>query len=297
MSPRPRAVVVHRRSEFDELVSRHGTAQQADFFLRQRERSIEELADRGRLLGQALAEVGGGVPIDWRRADVERADLARFVFGPEDVIVVVGPDGLVANVAKYLDGQPVIGVDPEPGRNAGVLVIHRPGDVGALLPAAVAERVTVSDRTLVEAVTDDGQRIRALNEVFVGHAGHQSARYRIDAPGEPSERQSSSGLLAGTGTGSTGWLRSAWLERRSELPLPHPSEPALAWFVREAWPSPATGVTLTEGILSDGEHLGVVAEGDLICFGDGIEADRITVSWGQRIDIGRSTTVLRLVVD
>ena len=38
--------------------------------------------------------------------------------------VVVGQDGLVANVAKYLDGQPVVGIDPEPGRNPGVLVAH-----------------------------------------------------------------------------------------------------------------------------------------------------------------------------
>lgn len=295
MSLRPRAVLVHRTSEFDELVARHGTAQQADFFLRQRDRSIDELLGRSQALDAALTTVRGAVPADWRRAEVERADLARFVFGPEDVIVVVGQDGLVANVAKYLDGQPVVGVDPEPGRNAGVLVTHRPDEADRLLAAVVSERVSVSERTLVEAVTDDGQRIRALNEVFVGHAGHQSARYRIDVPGESGERQSSSGLLVGTGTGSTGWLRSAWLERRSDLVLPEPCDPEVAWFVREAWPSPATGVTLTEGKLAVGQRLGVVAEGDLVCFGDGIEADRLTLTWGQRLDISRSTTVMRLV--
>ena len=37
-------------------------------------------------------------------------------------MVVVGQDGLVANVAKYVHGQPVIGVDPRPGINPGVLV-------------------------------------------------------------------------------------------------------------------------------------------------------------------------------
>ncbi|MDH3301727.1 MAG: hypothetical protein OES24_14600 [Acidimicrobiia bacterium] len=295
MSLRPRAVVVHRTSEFDEVLARHGTAQQAEFFLRRRGRSIDELVDRSRALRRALAVVRSTVPIDWRRAEVERTDLARFVFGPEDVIVVVGQDGLVANAAKYLDGQPVIGVDPEPGRNAGVLVTHRPDDVGPLLGAVMSERVTVSDRTLVEAVTDDGQRIRALNEVFVGHATHQSARYRIDVPGGRGERQSSSGLLAGTGTGSTGWLRSAWLERRSDLALPDPCDPELAWFVREAWPSPVTGVALTEGTLTDGERLRIVAEGDLVCFGDGIESDRITLSWGQGLDISRAGTTMRLV--
>ena len=81
---------------------------------------------------RALAQV----PLDWRRGSVERADLPRFLFGPDDVVVVVGQDGLVANVAKYLDGQPVIGVDPEPGRNAGVLVRHRADDVAGLLRPA-----------------------------------------------------------------------------------------------------------------------------------------------------------------
>ena len=295
MSLRPRAVVVHRRSEFAELVARHGTVQQADHFLRRRDRSIEELAERDRVLGAALAVVRSRVPLDWRRAEVERSDLSRFVFGPEDVILVVGQDGLVANVAKYLDGQPVIGVDPEPDRNPGVLVTHRASDVGPLLRVVVSGEASVSDRTLVEATVDDGQRLRALNEVYVGHAGHQSARYRIEPPIGAGEHQSSSGLLVGTGTGSTGWLRSVWLERRSEMGLPCADDREVAWFVREAWPSPVTGTTLTEGRLADGQCLNIVAEGDLVCFGDGIESDRITISWGQRLEIARASTVLRLV--
>ncbi len=296
MSLRPRAVVVHRRSEFDELVAGHGTAQQADFFLRRRGQSIDVLAARHEALTQALTAARRAIPSDWRRVDIERSDLSRFVFGPEDVVVVVGQDGLVANAAKYLTGQPVIGVDPEPGVNAGVLVTHGAAEVGPLLAAVESEQIEVSERTLVEAETDDGLRLRALNELFVGHVGHQSARYRIELPDGTGERQSSSGLLAGTGTGSTGWLRSAWLERRSELVLPDPCARELAWFVREAWPSPATGATLTEGTLSDGNRLTVMSEGDLVCFGDGVESDRLSLGWGQRLHVGCSSTVMRLVV-
>ncbi len=32
---------------------------------------------------------------------------------------------------------------------------------------------------MVRAELDDGQALLALNEVFVGHASHQSARYTI----------------------------------------------------------------------------------------------------------------------
>jgi NAD kinase len=292
----PRAVVVHRRSEYDELIGRHGTRQQAAFYLRGRDRSIDVVAERHQRLRSALHLVGTAVPRDWRRAEVERADLARFVFGPEDVIVVVGQDGLVANVAKYLDGQPVVGLDPDPGRNAGVLVPHRPEASGDLLRAAVAGGGSIKERTMIEAVADDGQLIRALNEVYVGHPSHQSAIYQLVASDGRRERQSSSGVLAGTGTGCTGWLRSAWQERHSVLPLPAPDDRALCWFVREAWPSPATGTDLTEGLLADGESLGVVVESDqLVCFGDGMEADLLVLSWGQRITIRRSDRRLRLV--
>jgi hypothetical protein len=212
------------------------------------------------------------------------------VFGPEDVVIAIGQDGLVANVAKYLDGQPVIGINPEPARNPGVLVPHPPDAVADLLHTR-----NVEERTMVVAGTDDGQRLLALNEVYVGHRTHQSARYRLASPEGLEERQSSSGLLVGTGTGSTGWCRSAWQERRSRLALPGPLDPALCWFVREAWPSPATGTSYTEGVLTAQDHLTVTAEADLVVFGDGIEADALTITWGQRLDITVAETRLRLV--
>ena len=148
---------------------------------------------------------------------------------------------------------------------------------------------------MVEAVTDDGQELRALNELFVGHPSHQSARYVIQTD-DRKERHSSSGILAGTGTGATGWLRSSWQERRSELPLPQPTAPELCWFVREAWPSPATGTSCTEGIIADTHTLTISVESDrLVCFGDGIEADSLSLSWGQLLTIRRSGSRLRLV--
>lgn len=293
----PRAVLVHRRSEFDEVVARHGTVRQAAHFLRERGRDLDELRDRHERLRVALHVTSAAVPVDWRRAELERAELARFVFGPEDVIVVVGQDGLVANVAKYLDGQPVVGIDPDPGRNPGVLVPHPAEASPALLAAAVTAAPPVQERTMVEAVLDDGQRLCALNELYVGHAGHQSARYRLVLPDGRAEAQSSSGLLVGTGTGATGWLRSVRQERRSELELPDPVEPWLCWFVREAWPSPFSGTSCTEGRVGPSEALELRVESDeLVCFGDGVEGDALVARWGQRVRIGRAGARLRLVV-
>ncbi len=298
MSLGPRAVVVHRTTELEELVARHGTRQQVAFFLRSRGRDLDAVEGRHRAHHDALDRILGAIPVDWRRGVIERADLARFVFGPEDVIVAVGQDGLVANVAKYLDGQPVIGINPEPGYNRGVLVCHQPAAIGDLLAAAVvpAAQPRFETRTMVAACSDDGQELVALNEIYVGHPSHQSARYRIFTPNGHDERQSSSGILVGTGTGATGWCRSVWLERHSTLRLPEPEERALCWFVREAWPSPATGTELTEGTLGPGEQLTVAVESDLVVFGDGIESDRISLTWGQRITLSVTGRRLRLLV-
>jgi len=217
------------------------------------------------------------------------------VFGPEDVVAVVGQDGLVANVAKYLEDQVVVGIDPLPGTNAGVLVPHRPAEAGDLLRAAVSGSATVLTRTMVEVVADDGQHLTALNEVFVGQPTHQTARYRLEV-GQAVERQASSGLIVGTGTGATGWCASLQAQQATDLRLPEPAAAALSWFVREAWPSPSTGAQLTAGILMDGDHLGVRVESDsLVVFGDGMESDRLTLSWGQELRIQRASRALRTV--
>ncbi|WP_330348046.1 hypothetical protein [Streptomyces sp. NBC_00582] len=298
MSLAPRAVLVHRTTEYEELVARHGTHGQAAFFLSSRGRDIEEVAQRHRRTGRALAEVTSAIPLTWRRTQVERADLDRFLFAPEDVVIVVGQDGLVANVAKYLSGQPVVGVDSDPGRNPGVLVRHRPRDAGALLSSVSASATGVSELTMVEAVADDTQRLLALNEIYLGAAGHQTARYRLglEDDGGVVEAQASSGVLVGTGTGATGWIRSVWQERGGRLRLPAPTEERLVWFVREAWPSPATGTSCVAGELTAGGRLTLTVESErIVAFGDGIESDAVELTWGQTVRVGVCGERLRLV--
>ncbi|WP_328476290.1 hypothetical protein OHA21_21510 [Actinoplanes sp. NBC_00393] len=288
----PRVVVVSRRSELDELLARHGTRGAAAFFLKQRGRDLDDVSQRHAELQAALTAVGAAVPTDWRRGHVERADLPRFLFAPEDVVVAVGQDGLVANVAKYLDGQPVLGVDPSPGRNPGVLVRHRPEAVAGLLRS----RLSAEDRTMVVAELDDGQELCGLNEIYVGHSGHQSARYVLSTPDGHRERQSSSGLIVGTGTGATGWCASIALTRASAPAAPAPEESSLCWYVREAWPSPATGVSLVAGLLTDRASLELTSESErLVVFADGLESDALELSWGQRVRIGVAARRLHLV--
>jgi hypothetical protein len=292
----PRIVIVSRPTEYAALLARHGTREQARFFLETRGRRIDEVVARDEAQRAALATIASGIPTEWRRARVERADLDRFLFEPDDVVVTVGSSGLVANVAKYLDGQPVVGVNPDPTVHAGIVAGHAPLAAMSLIQAAAAGAVTTDERTMAEARLDDGQRLLALNELFVGHASHQTARYTLACP-SGSERQASSGIVVTTGTGATGWGRSIATERHSGLALPAPDEPRLAFFVREAWPSSMYGASLTEGLLAAGDELAVTSaldEGGVV-FGDGIEGDRLDFRWGVTARIRVAERRLRLV--
>jgi NAD kinase len=295
----PRIVLVTRKTSLEQLVERHGTLAQARFYLESRGQVIADYNAAYERFEASLAQVLQAIPSDQRRTRVDRGDLPAFLFAPDDIIVIVGQDGLVPNVAKYLRGQTTIGVNPDPERYDGVLCRHAPIAMPALLEwvrrGGHAHRL--QSRTMAVAEREDGQRLLALNEIFAGHRSHQSARYllRIDSD---EERHSSSGVICATGTGSTGWARSIAGQRRFQKPLPQPEEPRLAWFVREPFPSVRSGTRLDFGSISPRAQLQLyseMGEGGVI-FADGIEADNLEFLDGQSVHIGIAEHTLNLLV-
>jgi hypothetical protein len=289
-------VVVTRASEYAALLTRHGTEPQVRFFLEQRGQTLDAVRLRHDRWMAALDAVSQAIPADWRRARVNRPELSRFLFEPGDLVVATGQDGLVANLAKYLHGQLVLGINPDAEQFDGILVPHPPGRAKKLLAAMAAGRAEVEERTMVSARLDDGQSLLALNEIFVGHRSHQSARYRLRL-GNREERQSSSGLIVATGTGATGWARSINGERAHPLQLPKPTDWALALFVREPFPSIASGTSLDGGLVNGHGQLEIVSEMDDggVVFGDGIEDDRLDFAWGMHLRVEVAEQRLRLV--
>ena len=294
-----RVVVVTRPTPLEQLVTRYGTYAQARFCLASTGESIDWYEATHARLDEGLGRALQGIPQERPYTRVDRADLDRFLFAPDDLVMIVGQDGLVANVAKYLDGQHTIGVNPDPTRYDGVLCRHAPEHVAALTSTAIEGNATwrIEARVLAEAACDDGQRLLALNEIFVGHISHQSARYRLRT-GDAEERHSSSGVIIATGTGASGWARSIVRQRAVDIAMPEVDEPRLAWVVREPWPSVATAASLDLGRVDADNTLSIaseMSEGGVI-FADGIESDRIDFVSGRRVQLRIAERRLNLVV-
>lgn len=200
-------VVVTRRTALDELVRRFNTREQARFYITQMGGSFESYQAAHDAEMQARQRLRATIPRALRSQWIDREFLPNFRFGPDDLIVTLGPDGLVVNTAKYLDRQRLLALNPDPARIDGVLL---PFPVEAASWAIQAYQLGwLGLRRVVMACANlnDGQTIHAVNDLFVGAKTHVSARYRI-ALGEQAEDQSSSGLIISTGAGSTGWHRS-----------------------------------------------------------------------------------------
>ncbi|MBN8832157.1 MAG: NAD(+)/NADH kinase [Sphingomonadales bacterium] len=291
----PRVVFVTRETELELLLARHATLEQARFYLKTRGQDLAELEARHLAFGAVIANARNAVPADWRQTIVRRADFDRFTFAAEDIIVAVGQDGLIPNVAKYLSGQPVVGINPAPDRYDGVLVRHHVQQLAPLLGHIVKRDVTIEARTMVEGVLDTGEKLCALNELFIGHRSHQSARYLI-TDGKLEEEQSSSGIIVATGTGATGWARSIMEATHLSIKI-RPDEPALAWFVREPFPSVSTSTGMRSGKLA-GKALQITShmnDGGVV-FADGIEQDFLMFDWGKSLSVRPSSIPMNFVV-
>jgi NAD kinase len=303
-------VVVTRKTRLEELIERFNTWKQAKFYIEHMQQDFSEYEREHEVYSQAvtrlrkhLAELGRKVQvIGW-------TFLPNFLFTPTDTVVTIGRDGLVVNTAKYLDGQAIVAVNPDPQRNDGILL---PFTTETALPGVVRElehRATYHTVTMAEVALNDGQRLLAFNDFYLGQRTHISSRYSITFHGR-TERQSSSGVLVSTGAGSTGWLSStrnmaaavAGMLLHGDAPkLPALrltwADPRLVFVVREPFLSKASEVQLAAGLLEQGEELRFeshMPEGGVI-FSDGVEADALAFNAGAVATIRASDRKAKLV--
>jgi NAD kinase len=200
-------VLVTRKTRLDGLIEQFNTRAQAKFYLEHAGLDFEGYQAEHDVYRRALEATQTQLEVGLPVQVLDRALVSTYLFSARDLVVVLGQDGTVANTAKYVGAQPVIGVNPDPERIDGVLLPCVVPRVRGVLEAVLRGSARVREVTLAQATLSDGQTLLAFNDLFVGARTHVSAQYRL-AHGEHVERQSSSGLLVSTGAGSTGWLSS-----------------------------------------------------------------------------------------
>ncbi|MFI5378262.1 MAG: NAD+ kinase [Tepidisphaerales bacterium] len=327
-------VLVTRPTTFQDVVARHATASQAEFLMVRAKQSAPRaskaasIAEQARQ-DQALAELARDAFQQLEEEDqtydamkaqlrnqladfapvhvLDRKYLPSYVFGPQDVVVTLGQDGLVANTAKYALGRPIVAVNPDPRRIDGILLPFTVDETPLVVRRALRGEAPVRQVTLAEALLNNGQRLLAFNDLFIGARTHVSARYRLEFDGQ-SEQQSSSGVIVSTGAGSTGWLSSifnmgAAIGRLAGAagavkPVKLAWEDARLLFVtREPFASKTSGVTVTSGVIEGEREL--IVESSMskegVIFSDGVEADFLDFSSGSIARIRPSTERAMLV--
>ncbi len=294
-----RFILVTRKTRLQELIERFNTWPQARFYLEHNQVDAQDYLDEHDLYAERIRTAESLLRPLGPLQILEREFLPSYQFGRHDIVIVIGQDGLVANTLKYLDGQPVIGVNPDPTRFDGKLLPFEIGDLELALAMTLEGEDERKQVTFAEASTNLGQCMLAVNDLFIGPKSHISARYRLDWNGR-TELQSSSGIIVSTGFGSTGWFQSVLAGAVGVAGIDsHPLAEGFAWdaqrlqfAVREPFPSNTTGVELVFGEVSNDQPLmleSLMPEHGVI-FSDGIEADAIAFNSGCIARIGISRT-------
>ena len=299
-------IIVTRKTRLQELIERFNTHSQAKFYIEHAGGDFADYEREDDAYRRSLDVLQQSLDFNMPKQLVDRSLVPTFQFRSEDLIFTLGQDGLVANTAKYVGSQPIIAVNPEPSRFYGILLPFAPEDARMAVEHVIDASARVHQVTLAEVVLNDGQRLLAFNDLFVGARSHVSALYRI-ACNDRSETQSSSGVLVSTGAGSTGWVSSvfnmaAGISRfcgsNPGVPIRLAWEdPRLLFVVREPFVSRHSQASIVMGILRAGEELSLqslMPSGGVI-FSDGMEADFLNFNSGSSAKIRAAAQHAHLV--
>jgi NAD kinase len=297
-----KVVIIKKETSLEGLLRRHSTLSQVRFHLESRGEDFNFYNSSHEDYQKGLQQTKSGIPSSLRTQVVDRDHLSTFLFGDKDLVIVVGDPGLFVNVAKYVGSQPVICVNPDPKRYDDIFTTCTSDKVSIAVKGVLEDKASYEALTLAEARLNDGQILYALNDFFIGNKTHVSARYTLSFAGKE-EKQSSSGVIVTTGSGSTGWytsvMRGAYtLAGVSPMGVAFPRDANyLQYVVREPFPSKTTGTSLSSGVVNLGNPLKISSNmyENGVIFSDGIESDCLEFNAGSNVVIVPSEKKVNLV--
>lgn len=300
-------VLVTRKTRLTELIYKYNTMEQAKFYIEHLGADFSDYIKEDKQYQDAVKCVRDVSEKLARVQVIDRDFMPSLILGEKDVVVAIGQDGLVANVLKYLDGQPLLGVNPDISRWDGILLPFEPQQMQMILPKVLADNYNVKNVTMAQASTKDGQQMLAVNDLFIGCKSHTSARYQLTWNSK-CENQSSSGIIVSTGLGATGWYRSIVEQARQiagyfgcgqivDRPLGWEDD-RLTFAVREPFPSHTTGTGIVFGQIEKTDSFRIVSNMPAggVVFSDGMEEDAIAFNSGTEISISLAKKKGKLVM-
>lgn len=301
-------VLVTQRTRLEDLVRRYNTVEQAEFYVNHHGGDFTDYRREHDVYYESVKTLTSFLEHYARLQRIDREFVPTYIFGANDLVIVLGRDGLVANTLKYLDSQHLIGVNPDPKRWDGILLPFSASDIQKIVPEYYKGLRKSKAVTLAEAVLNDGQKLYGVNDLFIGQKGHASARYELSLDGR-SEFQSSSGIIVSTGLGSTGWFKSILAGARGIDKFFGVSadsvEQCFAWDanylmfnVREPYPSTSTGADIVFGRIESNKSMTITSlmpENGVI-FSDGVEQDFLQFNSGSIATVGIADKTGNLIV-
>ena len=300
-------VLVTQKSRLHELLYKYNTKAQAKFQIEHLGADFSDYILEDETYQKAFNDVKQIADKYAKLTVVDREFLPNMLFGKDDIVIAVGRDGLVCNTLKYLCGQKLIGVNPDPARWDGVLLPFEAGELERIIPQTITGDSNVRNVTMAKAVTNDGQEMLVVNDLFIGPKSHTSAQYdlttRNTLGGVVTEEQSSSGIIVSTGIGQTGWYKSVMAQAKAACGLFGYDgsddyekigwdEKKLSFVVREPFSSNTTDATVVFGTLNEGDPFRVLSKMPKkgVIFSDGMEEDAIEFNSGVEVSVGIAET-------
>ncbi len=301
------AIIVKNKTRLETLIERFNTKAQAKFYIERLGGNFEDYEAEHDTFHYSLNSLQTQLSKVIKHKVVERVFMPSFIFSENNVIVVIGQDGLVANTAKYSKGLPIIAVNPDKNRYDGVLLPFDTENFIGGVENVMANKFESKTRRFAEAKLNDGQRLLAFNDLFIGTSSHVSARYKISF-NNTVEEQSSSGLIISTPAGSTGWLSSIFnmaygvtgmFEKNLKPKRPKLKDNELLFAVREPFQSIRTQTGITAGIIKNQNTLSIesLMPSNGIIFSDGIETDFLRFNSGSIATIGIAKEIAKIVIN
>ncbi len=304
-----KVVLVTRETRLEGLVERFNTRSQASFYVTQSGGDFLVFEHEHETYHAAVHKLKQQIRENYKLQVVEREFLPNFIFSPQDVVVTVGIDGLVVNTAKYLAGQPLIAINPDPTHIDGILLPFQVSEALAAIESVFQRKEQYKQITMAQVTLNDGQTLRAFNDLFIGASSHVSARYRLEMKGKQ-ETQSSSGIIISTGAGSTGWISSVinmtnGVIRGFQQKAKNISVPKLDWqaesllfAVREPFVSKTSTANIVSGYVTKKQPLIIESqmEQNGVIFSDGMESDFLSFNAGSTATITLAEQKTNLVI-